>query len=396
MQYTLFLLPLLPCVLPVFAQNLPTPASDTWQFTGYGRFEVRGSYGRIPTQPVPQEPDYLWWTLGRVGFWNYRIEGGVETVFRERITTRIALTLRSADNDRDFAVLGNDVKVMARLKEAVIQLDQVGFEHLALAGGRQPVVYPLFTDYDYTGGQLIWTIRPGLVFDWGQWQVFEGHIVDGPGKSSDDIDLYGPRISFRYPWVQGQVYGLIHAKAGGNDGVGHNVRIVGLTSTFLHRKRSAAELSAVVQHGNTSTPPEGRRKVRAYALHSRLRHRVANRLEITAAGWIGSEDRVGTPDINETFQSFGYRNTLEKFTFFYRPGLAGLRLLTVSAQTDFARGSVRVDMARIRNGSSSAPGGEEAGLTLEYRYSAHTRIRWRLAATFDGHTMQVYEMSAGF
>lgn len=388
---------ILSCFLPPassHAQPNSLLRSDAWRLTPWGRFDVRGRYGQIPNQTVVREADYAWWTPGKVGFWAYHVEGGVQIVFRERITTRLAVTTTSSNTDRDFAVWGNDISVHARLKEASIRLDRVGFDQLALSGGLQPVDYPLFTDYDYVGGQLIWSITPKVIFDWGQWQVFEGRTIDLTGQSSDDLDLWGPRLTLKTPRLGGQLYFLIHSKAGGSDGIGQNIKLLGLSSRLTGASSFLAEMAGVIQRGSESLPVSGEHRVAAWAVYGRLQRGVFRRYEIGAAFWAGSGDKPGSAGVIEGYQTLGYRNTLDKFTVFYRPGLTNLRLFTGRAQATFARLTGRLDLARIGQGSTGL--GTELAFTLEYPYSEHARLRWQWATTFDGHRMQVYELSAGF
>jgi hypothetical protein len=370
--------------------------TGAWRLVAHGAFDVRGQYGQIPPQTPAVERDYEWWTAGRVGFWQYHVEGGLEAAFRERIVVRLTLTTHAPQADRDFAVWGDGAGVGARLKEASIRLERIGFEGLSLAGGRLPVEYPLFTVYDYAGGQLTWTASPWMTLDWGQWQVFEGRTVDRPGESSDDIDLWGPQVRIRTPHTEGGLYILIHSKAGGSDGIGHNVKIAGLSGAVSWGRLTRAALAGVLQRGEVSTPMSGARRIRAWALHGQAQGRLYGRLDVGGAYWAGSGDRPGTPGIDEGFQSLGYRNTLEKFTLFYRSGLTDIRLFTAMMQGSLARFTGRLDFARIGRGSAGASPGKEVGLTLEYPYSDHARLRWRWGTTFDGHRMQRFEMSAGF
>lgn len=383
-------------VLPVQAQSLDLFRDDARRLTAHGRFDTRGQYGAIPTQITATERDYEWWTPGRVGFWQYHLEGGFQAVFRERITVRLTLTARSADADRDYVTWGNEVAVKARLREAAIRLDRIGFDQLALAGGRMQVDYQLFTVYDYVGGRLIWRISPQITADWGQWQVFEGRNIDRTGESSDDIDLWGPQLRWKSRNLQGRIYGLINSKAGGSDGIGANVKMLG-TAVNWHRSGLRTEWAGVVQHGDISTPTAGSRRIRAWAFRGRISWRFSERLAAGGAWWAGSGDRPGTPDTDEGFQQFGYRNTLEKNTFFYRPGMRNLRLLSADIEGRMSRRlTTRIHLARIGEDIPTRTFGTEIGLTLDYAYSEHAHLKWRYGVTTDGQRMQIFELAAGF
>jgi hypothetical protein len=56
----------------------------------------------------------------------------------------------------------------------------------------------------------------------------------------------------------------------------------------------------------------------------------------------------------------------------------------------------RIHAARVGEGTPGRRLGTEIGVSLTYAYSEHVRLRWRYGATFDGHRMQVFEMSSGF
>ncbi len=374
------------------AQSVDLYRTDGTRLAGHGRFDVRGQYGEIPAQPTAAERDYEWWMPGRVGFWQYHLEGGFQATFRERITTRFTLTARSVNADRDFVVWGNEVSVNARLKEASIRLDRLGLDQLALVVGRQQVAYPLFTMYDYVGGRLIWQISPQLTADWGQWQVFEGKNIDQPGKSSDDIDLWGPQLRWKTAYIRGRLYGLINSKAGGSDGIGNNVKIVGVSSSMTWHRLTQAEWTGVIQRGDTSVPVTGQRRIRAWVVRSRIQVEMSDHLSIGGAYWAGSGDQPGTPNVDEGFQQFGYRNTLEKAAFFYRPGLRNLRRLSAHLEGRLPRLTVRLQLARIGEGTPGRTLGTEIGLTLDYAYSKHAHLRWQWGITTNGQRMQIFEL----
>jgi hypothetical protein len=377
------------------ATNTPENAG-TWDIRPHGRFEIRGQYGAIPVQIVPVESDYTWWVPGHVGFWASRIEAGLEVANRKGLTFRLTLSTRSDRSDRDFTVWGDEVRIAARLKEASVRLDRLGLENLSLIAGRQTVDYPLLTDYDYVGGRLLYRMTPWLTFDWGQWQVFEGDIIDLPGQSSDDIDLYGPQIRMNTPKWRATLYGLIHSRAGGRDGVGQNVRIIGVSGVRSEGYLKDSAGSAAIQWGETSAPIVGARSARAWAVHGRLRLRPAVWLLLGADAWAGSGDDASTPKTDEGYASLGYRNTLEKFTAFYRPGMNGLRLVSVLIEAGFPHLTGRIEAARIDRASSPVTAGEEISLTLEYPYSDRVALRWRWATTRGGDRMQGFELSSAF
>jgi hypothetical protein len=381
-------------LLSAHAQSLDLYRNGDRKLTGHGRFDVRGQYGEIPAQPTVTERDYEWWVPGKVGFWQYHLEGGFQAAFGDRITTRFTLTARSDDADRDFVGWGNEVSVKARLKEASIRLERFGFDQLALVGGRQQVDYPLLTVYDYVGGRLIWRITPHLTADWGQWQVFEGRNIDRPGKSSDDIDLWGPQLYWQTASVRSRLYALINSKAGGSDGIGSNVKMVGVSSSMTWHRLTRAEWTGVIQHGDISTPVTGQRQIRAWAIRGRFKVRISGHLSIGGAYWAGSGDQPGTPGIDEGFQQFGYRNTLEKSTFFYRPGLRNLRRSAIRLEGHLTRLTGRIHLARVGERTPARTLGTEIGWTLDYAYSKYAHLKWRWGVTADGQRMQIFELSS--
>ena len=381
------------CGAPVTGQPLTV---GNIRIAGHGLFDIQGQYGTIPTQTTAIERDYEWWVPGKVGFWEYHLEAGVRATFREHITTRLTLTTRGGYADRDFALWGNEVAVNARLKEASIRLDRLWSSRLALEGGRQRIDYPLLTAYDYVGGRLIF--RPGswITIDWGQWQVFEGRTVDRPGESSDDIDLWGPGVRFDAPRIRGHLYALINSKAGGSDGIGNNIKILGIASDVYWMQQLTVGGAGIIQHGETSVPVIGQRDVRAWAFRGCVRYHPAGPIAISGEYWAGSGDDIGTPGVDEAFQQFGYRNTLEKSSLFYRPSLTDLRLIRGRIQAVLARFTGRVALVRISEGTTGRGLGTEIGMAVEYAYSDHARLRWQWGTTTDGHRMQMFELSSGF
>ncbi len=388
--------PMVGMLLLLYAMPLQSQVPEDGFLTGHGRFDVRGQYGNIPVQTTATERDYEWWRPGDVGFWQYHLELGGQAVFKERVTVRLTLTARSRDSDRDFVTWGNEVNLNTRLKEAGIRLDHLWSSRLALAAGRQQVDYPLFTLYDYVGGRLIVDAASWLTVDWGQWQVFEGRNVDVGGKSSDDIDLWGPQARFHTPGVNGRFYALIHSKAGGSDGIGNNIRIFGLSSEITRIRHLTLGASGVYQHGNSSTPIIGHKDVRAWAIHGRLRYRLPYAASLGVEYWGGSGDKIGTPGVNEDYQQLGYRNTLDKSTLFYRPAMTNLRLLRVTVEGTMKRLTGQFHAARVGERTPRRLLGTEIGVSLAYRYSERVRLRWRYGTAFDGHKMQVFEMSSVF
>ena len=388
--------PMLGMLLLLYATPLQSQVPQKGFITGYGRFDVRGQYGNIPVQQTVVERDYEWWRPGDVGFWQYHLEMGGQAALKERVTVRLTVTARSRDSDRDFVTWGNEVNLNTRLKEASIRLDRLWSSRLTLAAGRQQVDYPLFTLYDYVGGRLIVHAASWLTVDWGQWQMFEGRNVDFPGQSSDDIDLWGPQVRFHAAGVNGRFYALIHSKAGGSDGSGNNIRIFGLSSEITRIRRLTVVVAGVYQYGDSSTPVIGHKDVRAWAIHGHLRYRLPYAASLGVEYWGGSGDKVGTPEVDEDYQQLGYRNTLDKSTLFYRPGMTNLRLLRVTAERTMKRLTGRIHVARVGERTPGRLLGTEFGVSLAYRYSEQVRLRWRYGTAFDGHRMQVFEMSTVF
>ncbi len=361
-----------------------------------GQFDSRGQYGDIPAQTSVLERDYGWWQPGHVGFWQYHLWLSGEAAISDRITARLSLTSRSPNADRDFITWGNEVKVAARLQEASLRLDRLWTNRLSLTAGRQRVYYPLFTLYDYVGGKLTARASPSVTLEWGQWQVFEGRNVDPAGQSSDDVDLWGPQAFYAAGRLSAGAYALIHSKAGGSDGISNNIRILGFAASLGELRHASIKVAGVYQHGNSSAPVTGGKKVRAWALNGGVDYRFRDGIAAGIEYWQGSGDKPTSIGVNESFQQFGYRNTLQKSTVFYRPGLSNMKMIRLMAGADRGAFQFKLHLARVGETFPARWIGTETGFGIGYAYSPRTTVRWRYGITFNGDRMQVFELSSGF